>query len=110
MKAIRDTCNKLEDMPAKQSGKGWKGRIESFCPVQGYGSVDKLFWYFRARHNDWQFEVYSKSCEDILPYDYMVWSAQNRYAGDASWMPFSDAWKIIKACIDVGRAANWAMP
>lgn len=110
-KSIRETCDKLEDAPAEQSGDGWAGSIYGFCPVQGYGRIDNLFWYFRARHDDWRFEVYSKPTERELPGDaFMVWSAEAEYDGDASWMPYSDAWSIIKAGIETGRACNWATP
>lgn len=109
--AIRRSCEKAEDAPFEKSGNGWWGVLGGFCPVQGQGSVDGRYWYFRARHEHWSFEVYTESCEYDLPSeDKRVWWAQAEYDGDASWMPFSDAWSLIESCIATGRETSWAMP
>jgi hypothetical protein len=112
-KAIRKQCDEAEDAPPKRDGDGWTGSIYGFCPVQGHGSVGNLFWYFRARHEEWQFEVYTSSCEEQLPPGDPVWSAEAEYEGDAhnaGWMKFSEAWDIIEKCIAMGRETGWSMP
>lgn len=113
-KAIRQQCDEAEDVPAERSGDGWKGSIYGFCPVQGHGSVDNLFWYFRSRHEEWRLEVYRTSCDAELPPDeQIVWSASGEYEGDqpnAGWMKFSEAWDIIEESIALGRETGWAMP
>lgn len=115
-KAIRKQCAEAEDMPARRGGEGWTGCIGGFCPVQGEGFVDGRFWYFRARHDEWRFEVFSVDGRDggMLPGDdKIIWSADGEYEGDqhnAGWMKFSEAWALIENCIAVGRETGWAMP
>ena len=112
--AIRAQADEAEDTPASKSGDRWTGTIYGFCPVQGHGSVDNLFWYFRARGEEWRFEVYTASCDRELPDDSkLVWTAEGEYEGDqhsAGWMKFSEAWGLIESCIAVGRESGFAMP
>lgn len=89
-KAWSDGIRKLEDAPAEQSGEGWSGSISGFCPVQGEGMVLGRPWYFRARHDSWRLEVDEKviahgDCDGDF---------------DGSWMPFSEAWKLIRLHLD----------
>lgn len=114
-KAIRDACDAKEDAPAHREGDGWSGTVGGFCPVQGEGTVDGLSWYFRARHDDWSFEAWRAPFgpDGSLPSGPPIWSASAEYTdgdGDASWMPFSHAWRYIEECIAVGREARWQMP
>lgn len=97
-KAIQAACNEAEDAPAEKSGTGWKGSIDGFCPVQGVGQVDDKFWYFRARHDEWSFEVYTKSCERELPKEDPIWLTVGEH-DNASWMKFSEAWALIEDSI-----------
>lgn len=97
-RSIREACDKAEDAPSDRQGEGWAGRIGGFCPVQGNGSVGNYFWYFRARHDAWSFEIYSESCEGDLPATGPIWFVDGEY-DDASWMPFSEAWKRIEESI-----------
>lgn len=112
---IRAECDKAEDAPPTRDGDGWRGRIEGFCPVQGYGEVDGLTWYFRARHDAWSFEVWREPFQPDgrLPEPNAMWMAEAEYGEgdhDASWMPFSHAWQYIEASIATGRACGWSMP
>ncbi len=118
-KAIRENCARSENAPPEREGEGWKGRLEGFCPVQGYGSVDGLTWYFRARYDSWSFEVWREPFimteygDEELPHGPSIWRADAEYEGgefDASWMPLADAWSIIESCLATGREAGWAMP
>lgn len=114
-KAIREQCARKEDAPANREGDGWKGSIYGFCPVQGEGTVDGMWWYFRARHDSWSFEVWRKSFgpDGSLPDGPPIWSADAEYDdgdGNASWMPFSHAWQCIEASIATGRETGWSMP
>ena len=117
--AIRKNCAVAEDAPPTRDGDGWRGKLEGFCPVQGYGDVDGLTWYFRARHDAWSFEVWrvpfrsDNETGGCLPVEDPVWMAEAEYGDaehDASWMPFSHAWQFIEACIATGRETGWAMP
>lgn len=108
-KAIRKQCEEAEDAPADRSGEGWAGIIGGFCPVQGHGHVDGRFWYFRARYDEWRFEVYSEPCDADLPGDdKLVWSREDEYLGptSAGWMRFSEAWRFIEQSIDAFRHAS----
>ena len=105
--AIRAQCDEQEDAPAEKSGDGWAGVIGGACPLQGHGHVDAHFWYFRARHDSWSFEVYPTSTEEELPPDEeLTWDRYGSYAGDAhnaGWMKFSEAWPLIESHIALFR-------
>jgi len=113
--AIRENSAKAKDAPTMREGPGWAGMIEGFCPVQGFGNVDGLNWYFRARHDAWSFEVWREpfGIDGALPDGDPIWSADGEYGDgehDASWMPFSVAWQYIEASIATGRETGWSMP
>lgn len=99
-KSIRASVDECEDAPAARAGEGWDGEIEGFCPVQGLGHVDGFSWYFRARHEEWRFEVYDAPfpCADLF------FEVEGDADGDASWMPFSEAWRHIESSIAAFRA------
>ncbi len=113
-KAIRAQCDEQDDAPGEREGDGWKGEIGGSCPLQGHGSVDDRFWYFRARHDEWRFEVYTKPCDHELPGDDdMVWDMYGSYTGDAhnaGWMKHSEAWVIIESKIAAFRRSTSAPP
>lgn len=103
-KTIAGICDDLEDAPFDREGEGWTGHLEGFCPVQGWGSLDGLHWYFRARWDDWSFEVYPTTCEDELPpSETCIWFTQGGY-GNASWMKYSDAWSLIEGAFAAFRS------
>lgn len=98
---LAPALERLEDAPAERVEDGWQGQLYGACPVQGQGDVDGFHWYFRARHDAWSFEVYSTPFEADggLPPDHTrVWDVEGE-AGDASWMPYSEAWQRIAESI-----------
>jgi hypothetical protein len=70
------------------------------CPVQAFGTVLGRDLYFRARHQDWSFDV--ADCQGNLPSDGYQASdgfyREGKYP-DAGWMPLRDAVKIIAKCL-----------
>lgn len=113
--SVRENAAIAEDAPFERTGEGWEGRIGGFCPVQGDGTVDGKTWYFRARHDEWSFEVWDESLgpEGRLPTSEPRWWVVSPYGEgdhDASWMPFSHAWRFIDESIAAGRAQNWTLP
>lgn len=108
--ALRENSASAMDAPPVREGDGWTGRLEGFCPLQGYGNVDGKHWYFRARWDHWSFEVWDEpfGADGELPVKDPVWMFEAAYGeaeGDASWMPFSDAWRFIESSIAAFR--NW---
>ena len=84
-------------------------------PVQGYGTVDGLNWYFRARWNAWSFEVWREPFgpKGQLPDPDSLWGTGGDYGTEpcaASHMPLTEAWERVEQSIAKGRAANWVMP
>lgn len=108
---IRARVAEVEDAPGERTGGGWKGSVGGQCPVQGEGTVDGLSWYFRARHDEWSFEVWRGPFREDgeLPIGDPIWSARGE-ANDASWMRMSEAWSLIEAAIETGRGCGWSMP
>ncbi len=111
-KAIRAQCDEQEDVDGQREGPDWKGSIYGACPLQGHGTVDDRFWYFRSRSDEWRFEVYTKPCDDALPGDdALVWDRYGSYMGDAhnaGWMKYSEGWTIIEMHIAAYRASTSA--
>jgi hypothetical protein len=70
------------------------------CPVQGFGTVLGRDLYFRARHDGWSFEVADHAGH--LPSDGYIGSdgfyREAEYP-NASWMPHTEAVKIIAQCL-----------
>ena len=104
------------DAPYSKAGNNWNGYLDGFCPVQGYGLVDGLGWYFRSRWDAWTFEVFRTPIDPIsgLPDEDPIWEMGADYGEepDASWMPYSEAWIRIEQSIALfqgvqraGRAA-----
>ena len=105
---VRASVDECEDAPSSRSCDGWEGRLEGFCPVQGYGTLGELSWYFRARWEEWRFEVYACKFSCVvgrwrLPDVDPIFEVGGD-AGDASWMPFSEAWRHIESSIAEFRA------
>jgi hypothetical protein len=112
--AVRASSAKATNAPTFREGAGWSGMLCGFCPVQGYGNVDGLNWYFRARYDAWSFEVWASPFgeDGRLPAGDPCWSAEGSYGEtdfDASWMPFSHAWGRIEASILAGRESQWSV-
>ncbi len=63
--------------------------IQGNCPVQANGKIGKDKFYFRARHENWQFEVYDK--EDT---NKIVFSCEGEYE-TAGWMYIKDVFGFI---------------
>ena len=99
---------RAEDLTQQQrSGPGWRGRLDGYAPVQGEGSVDGHAWYFRARHQEWSFEIAEPAEVDWTDVDVGLqvggWRVQDEAWGEdayaASYMPYATAWTIIQQCI-----------
>jgi hypothetical protein len=110
---VRASVDECEDAPSSRSCDGWEGRLEGFCPVQGYGTLGELSWYFRARWEEWRFEVYacpfpSDTYGWRLPDVDPIFEVEGDADGDASWMPFSEAWRHIESSIVAFRAREVA--
>jgi hypothetical protein len=70
------------------------------CPVQGFGKVLDRELYFRARHENWTFDV--ADCNGSLPSDGGSGPDGFFREGDyqsAGYMPLRDAVKIIVKCL-----------
>ena len=78
--------------------------------MQGFGVVDGRGWYFRARWEEWGFKVYDAPLlmdqwgYERLPDSGPEWSVYGESDGDASWMPFSEAWGHIETSIAAWRS------
>ena len=96
MSEARNLFDDLENAPCEQDGDGWSGTVDGFCPVQGEGRVGEFWWYFRARWDDWSFDVFSAEPKwDGTSYDRFVWGTAGEFI-NASWMSYANAWSIIK--------------
>ena len=81
--------------------------IEGNCPVQGYGSVDGMCFYFRARGAGWSFEVHERIFgQGELPLTPPLWETDDDWV-DASYMSETSARLCIELAVLRGRAANW---
>ncbi len=81
------------------------------CPVQGWGSVDGLGWYFRARHSSWSLEIYDTDVtEGKLPAGDPVcefrfqWGTTSHGAG---YMSKTEAEMLIIHAIEFARGMNF---
>jgi len=59
------------------------------CPVQAEGQIEDDNYYFRARHDNWRFEIYDGNDESVI-----IYSKDGNFP-ISSWMPIDDALKII---------------
>ncbi len=101
------------DAPLERVEDGWSGALGGNCPVQGYGLVDGLPWYFRARGDHWSFSVAFAADGDpvlvtfgeadgfAIDEDYGEWP-------DAGWMQYREAWGFIERGIREFRASREA--
>jgi hypothetical protein len=81
--------------------------LGGYCPVQGYGMVDALPFYFRARHEHWSFEVCENPRADIqdLDTDWRAdWYTEEAYDGNAGWMTRKEAHDAIITAVARYRA------
>jgi hypothetical protein len=70
------------------------------CPVQAFGTILGRELYFRARHDEWSFEV--ADCAGNLPSDGFRDSDGFYREGDypnAGWIPLRKAVAIIERCM-----------
>jgi hypothetical protein len=74
--------------------------VAGCSPVQGYGKVLDRELYFRARHDEWSFDVADDAGR--FPSDGFRGPGTFFRAGpypNASWMPHAEAVKIILRCL-----------
>lgn len=71
------------------------------CPVQGEGTVDGREWYFRARGQEWSFEVYSSAeeSEGNAPPLWWTWEDWGTWP-DAGYMPDDEARRKIDVSVE----------
>jgi hypothetical protein len=75
------------------------------CPVQAEGTIEKFPFYFRARHRTWSFSVAldeRRDAVDVQSSDQGFYREAS-YGDDessASYMPLSEARKIIERCTE----------
>jgi hypothetical protein len=70
------------------------------CPIQAFGTVRGRDLYFRARHEQWSFDV--ADAAGNMPSDGFRDSDGFYREGDypnAGWMPLDEAVKIIGRCL-----------
>jgi len=96
-----------------RSGDGWQGDIGGCVPVQGFGTLDGLPWYFRARGEEWSFRLADTAEADpvmVKPGCYgSGWYVEREYDGDifaAGCMDTSEAWAFVEACFAEHRAGT----
>ena len=82
--------------------------LDGMCPVQGVGRILDKRWYFRARHNGWQFgvdETDDDAVEATMGGDRFClsgdWGSTSEVAG---YMPTADALELISKCV-----RRWAL-
>lgn len=94
---------------AEASGDMWEGRLQGWVPVQGYGTIDGLPWYFRARGNSWSMSIAETPDSDPIDVRWNKasgWYYEDDYGDiifEAGWMPYKVAWGFIKECFDKYR-------
>lgn len=74
--------------------------VYGYCPVQGFGTVRGRDLYFRARHNDWSFDVADNAGR--LPSDGLAGSDgfyREAHYANAGWMPLPEAVALIERCL-----------
>lgn len=70
------------------------------APVQAFGNIGDREFYFRSRHNDWDFEVSNELGK--LPSDVgekQLFYRTSKYK-NASYMSFEEAIEIIENCAE----------
>ena len=96
----------------ERSSPGWSGCVGGESRVQGWGRVDGLPWYFRARGAAWSLEIVDD--ESIDPQQLPIvgevsgWLIEEDYgvSPQASYMASSAAWSLIEKCIEKFRAGE----
>lgn len=85
-------------------------RPGGLCPVQAHGPVaDGLIYYFRARGEEWRFDVGAPDPKWGDYVDEPVWSAWGEWghgAHHAGYMPAETAVAIIRDCLRSYRAGE----
>ena len=91
---------KQEDKIEKVVDESRKLTYELFglSPVQAVGELDNLELYFRARNNEWSFEISNENGN--LPSDgFEGGFIRKGKFSNAGFMPFKQAHEIIDVCI-----------
>ena len=114
-KAVKEQCVTCEAKESLLDASNITGldTIGGSCPVQGEGTVDGLYWYFRARGERWSFEVWDVSFGPFgeLPgkpelwLTGAAWDEEGEYG--AGYMPVQEAERLIRLAIAAGRVCNW---
>ena len=82
-------------------------RLTGFCPVQGWGIVERYPFYFRARWEEWSFSASEDPNVDPVDIQMEAQGAAHGFfreeaygAGpyDAGWMPLDEAETLIQRC------------
>jgi hypothetical protein len=96
---------------AAASALDFDGEIGGNCPVQGFGTIDKRPWYFRARGDAWSFDIadlIDGGEDDALSVGCGMpgWMAGGTFGAwpDAGWMSQAEAWGLIVASVIAYRA------
>lgn len=87
-----------------REGDGWTGRLEGHAPVQGYGTIDGLHWYFRGRWDGWNFGIGHDQDSAVDRALFVVDGSYGTSGMDASWMPYREAWELIEKAIATYRS------
>ena len=67
-------------------------------PLQGVGTVQDVDFYFRASHDDWEFETNDEKGWLFPGDDKRAFQRSGKYTG-AGEMPHREAAEIIAACV-----------
>jgi hypothetical protein len=94
------TPGRARDAPGHGARARRQLRGVRLLPVQGFGKVLDRELYFRARHDEWSFDVADEAGR--FPSDGFRGPGTFFRAGpcpNASWMPHAEAVKIILRCL-----------
>jgi hypothetical protein len=103
---------KDERVEPTRKGDGWEGKVGGYAPVQGWGEVDGLPWYFRSRWDSWRFSIaYDPDANPVKVGwgEVEGWQKEGTLLGEyfaASWMPVEDAWVLIEEAIEEFRESR----
>jgi hypothetical protein len=78
--------------------------LGGLCPVQGGGALNGLPWYFRARHDSWQWAIAAAPHVDpvrvSLGWEQAGWATGGAWGEpggqDAGYMDLADAERLIR--------------
>lgn len=101
----------LSKTSTKLEGDGMDIDIGGACPVQGYGHVNGLPVYFRARGENWSFSIAALADADPVDVSWGNadgWWFEGEYGSgfDAGWMVAEHSTAIIRACVKAWTASG----